>query len=146
MSDNVSILSLTDLHEIEKRLKNATKGPYRVGRAHTVVADYPVPAIKGSDEVEYYGGYLIGESISPENSEFLAHSWQDIANLIVEVRRLQNLLDKNGVIYEYRCCENKTCKSMYSPNRNDQKYCSSICKNRVQQQKHRAKMKKCRSV
>jgi len=34
-----------------------------------VVADFPVPEIGGSDETAYYGGHLIGESMSHANAE-----------------------------------------------------------------------------
>ena len=52
-----------------------TRGMWRKGRLrHTglmacVVADFPVPEIGGSDETAYYGGHLIGESMSHANAE-----------------------------------------------------------------------------
>lgn len=49
-----------------------TKGPWRVGRAGSVVADYPVPEMGGSDAVEYYGGHLIAESVIPSNARLLS--------------------------------------------------------------------------
>ena len=45
-----------------------TKGPWRIGRPGSIVADEPVPEISGSDDVEYYGGHLIGESVSKGNA------------------------------------------------------------------------------
>ena len=45
-----------------------TPEPWRVGRHGTVVSDTPVPGIGGSDAVEYYGGHLIGESITEANA------------------------------------------------------------------------------
>lgn len=54
-----------------------TKTPWRVGtpsQMGSVVADEPVPEIKGSDAVEYYGGHLIAESIAPRNAEFIVRA------------------------------------------------------------------------
>lgn len=45
-----------------------TPEPWRVGRPGTVVSDTPVPGMGGSDAVEYYGGHLIGESITEANA------------------------------------------------------------------------------
>ena len=49
-----------------------TPEPWRVGKCGAsmgvVVADTPVPEIGGSDAVDYYGGHLIGESITPANA------------------------------------------------------------------------------
>ena len=45
-----------------------TPEPWRVGRPGTVVSDTPVPGMGGSDAVEYYGGHLIGKSITEANA------------------------------------------------------------------------------
>ena len=49
-------------------MSNHTPEPWRVGRPGTVVSDTPVPGMGGSDAVEYYGGHLIGESITEANA------------------------------------------------------------------------------
>lgn len=50
-----------------------TKGPWRVGEiVTTVVADHPVSLIPGSDDLQYYGGHLIAESVSFENAHLIA--------------------------------------------------------------------------
>lgn len=49
-----------------------TPGPWRVGEGSYVVADHPVPEIRGSEEVEHYGGHLICESVSPSNARLIA--------------------------------------------------------------------------
>lgn len=50
-----------------------TPGPWRVPlRRGAVVADHPVPGINGSDDVSYYGGHLIAESIAPHNRDLIA--------------------------------------------------------------------------
>ena len=49
-----------------------TPEPWRVGRPGTVVSDTPVPGMGGSDAVEYYGGHLIGESITEANARRIA--------------------------------------------------------------------------
>lgn len=45
-----------------------TAEPWRIGKMGAVVADIPVPEMNGSDAVEYYGGHLVGESITPSNA------------------------------------------------------------------------------
>ena len=54
-----------------------TKTPWRVGapsQMGSVVADEPVPEIKGREAVEHYGGHLIAESIVPRNAEFIVRA------------------------------------------------------------------------
>lgn len=47
-----------------------TKGVWKVGRGgYCVVSQEPVPEVNGSDAVEYYGGHLIGESMSEANAK-----------------------------------------------------------------------------
>ncbi|MBW3797775.1 hypothetical protein GPK29_11700 [Aeromonas hydrophila] len=52
-----------------------TKGLLRVGKNGAVVADAPVPEISGSDAVEYYGGHLVAESITPANARRIVACW-----------------------------------------------------------------------
>lgn len=49
-----------------------TRGPWRVGRPGSVVADHPVPGMRGSGDVAYYGGHLIAESVTASNAPILA--------------------------------------------------------------------------
>lgn len=49
-----------------------TPGPWRVGRAGSVVSDAPVPEMGGSDAIEFYGSHLIAESITPANAALIA--------------------------------------------------------------------------
>ena len=49
-------------------MSNHTPEPWRAGLHSTVVSDTPVPGMSGSDAVEYYGGHLIGESITEANA------------------------------------------------------------------------------
>jgi hypothetical protein len=49
-----------------------TPGPWRIGRGTSIVADAPAPGIGGSDEVEYYGGHLICESVNEPNARLIA--------------------------------------------------------------------------
>ena len=49
-----------------------TPGPWKIGRCGSVVADEPINEISGSDDVEYYGGYLIAESIAKKNATLIA--------------------------------------------------------------------------
>ena len=64
-----------------------TAGPWRAsigGKFAIVVGDYPVPGIKGSDEVSYYGGHLIAESVAPQNARLIAAA----PDLLATVREL----------------------------------------------------------
>ena len=50
-----------------------TPGPWRRGKCYqSIVADAPVPGIKGSDDVEAYGGNLIAESVATQNIPLIA--------------------------------------------------------------------------
>ena len=47
-----------------------TKVVWKVGRGwYCVVSQEPVPEVNGGDAVEYYGGHLIGESMSEANAK-----------------------------------------------------------------------------
>lgn len=50
-----------------------TPGPWRIGKNYgAVVADHPVPELRGSDDVNAYGGHLIAESIALQNRPLIA--------------------------------------------------------------------------
>lgn len=67
-----------------------TPGPWRRGKqGGSVVADVPVPQMGGSDAVEYYGGHLVAESITPSNAKLIAAA-PDLLAL------LQELIDIEG--------------------------------------------------
>lgn len=50
-------------------LASATATPWRKGTVASVVADAPVPEMLGSDELRFYGGHLVGESIVERNAD-----------------------------------------------------------------------------
>lgn len=47
---------------------NHTAEPWRTGNGGSVVADEPIPGVRGSDDVGYYGGHLVCESVTPANA------------------------------------------------------------------------------
>lgn len=50
-----------------------TPGPWRIGKSYgAVVADHPVPGVRGSDDVKAYGGHMVGESIARQNLALIA--------------------------------------------------------------------------
>lgn len=55
-----------------------TPTPWRVGRPGTVVSDsadgLTINGATGADNVEYYGGNLIAESVSEENAAFIVRA------------------------------------------------------------------------
>ncbi|WP_288379803.1 hypothetical protein [uncultured Massilia sp.] len=73
-----------------------TKTPWRIGKPSqmgSVVADEPVPEIKGSDAVEYYGGHLIAESIAPRNAEFIVRACNAHDQLVEALRSVRLEVD-----------------------------------------------------
>jgi len=52
-----------------------TKGLLRVGRPGAVVADHPVPEMSGSDALDYYGGHMVAESVTPANARRIVACW-----------------------------------------------------------------------
>ncbi len=52
-----------------------TKGLLRVGRPGAVVADHPVPEMSGSDALDYYGGHMVAESVTPANASRIVACW-----------------------------------------------------------------------
>jgi hypothetical protein len=66
-----------------------TPGPWRKGRCpQSVVADAPVPEIRGSDDVIYYGGHLIAESVATQNIPLIAAAPELLAALKVVTAHL----------------------------------------------------------
>lgn len=75
------------IQEITERLDKATPGEWKVGHScGSVVSDKPggemLYGTASPDAVEYYGGYLIGESIGEANREFIAKAKSDIQFLL----------------------------------------------------------------
>ena len=71
------------------RYEGHTPGPWKVGDLHrnTVIADakYAEGRMTGHDDVDYYGGVLIGESIMPQNRNVIA----DAPQLLAYCKRLE---------------------------------------------------------
>lgn len=65
-----------------------TAGPWRVGSGSFVIADNPAPGMRGSDDVEYYGGHLICESVSQANANLIATA--------PEMRELLETIENDG--------------------------------------------------
>ena len=67
-----------------------TPGPWRRGKCYqSIVADAPVPGIKGSDDVEAYGGNLIAESVATQNIPLIAAA----PELLNTLRELVEIVD-----------------------------------------------------
>lgn len=50
-----------------------TPGPWRAGETGgAVVADHQISEVSGSEDVEYYGGHLVAESIAARNVPVIA--------------------------------------------------------------------------
>ena len=90
---------MIDKEAIKARLDAATPGPWREGKVSgTVVSDTPQTWNDGLD-YEYYGGYPICESALTGDLEFIANAPTDIAELLVEVERLE------GELAKFKPCE-----------------------------------------
>jgi hypothetical protein len=73
-----------------------TPGPWRKGKCHqSVVAEIPVPGIRGSDAVEVYGGHLIAESVATQNIPLIAAA----PDLLEALQRL----DRRGYLSAHAC-------------------------------------------
>ena len=78
--------------------------PWRKGRAGSVVTDRPYKGgFTGSDDVAYYGGHLICESVSDEHAEFIVRACNAHADLLAalseclsELERATNKHDHNA--------------------------------------------------
>lgn len=62
-----------------------TKEPWRLGRPGTVVADEPVPDMGGADDVEYYGGHCVAESIVERNARRIVACVNACAGIPIEI-------------------------------------------------------------
>lgn len=76
-----------------------TKGLIRVGRSNgCIVGDDPVLEVGGSSEIEYYGGHLVGESMSPDNARRLVVCWNACHKMPTELlEQLGTLVSSNAV-------------------------------------------------
>lgn len=77
-----------------------TEGPWRISdkAPGTVVADAPVPGVRGSDATEYYGGHLIAESIAPQNLPLIAAARSMFAALQLIANGREVLLDDGTTV------------------------------------------------
>jgi hypothetical protein len=71
-----------------------TPGPWREGTGGSVVSDHPVPEVGGSDDVAYYGGHLIAESIAPQNRPLIAAA----ADLFSAAQAVDADIEAQGVV------------------------------------------------
>ena len=84
-----------------------TPGPWRIGAScGAVVADHPIPEIRGSEAVEHYGGHLVAESIAPQNRPLIASAPDLLAALQESNVLLEEFLD------EWRECEGELTPTM----------------------------------
>ena len=49
-----------------------TPKPWHKGHGSFIIATHPVNGLIGSDDVEYYGGHLVCESVAPQNMDLIA--------------------------------------------------------------------------
>lgn len=68
-----------------------TPGPWRIGTsAGAVVADVPIAdGVNGTSDVEYYGGYLVAETVAPCNRPLIAAA-PKLLNALRELNRAWN--------------------------------------------------------
>ena len=76
-----------------------TPGPWRRGKwGGSIVADYPVCTIHGADEIEYYGGHLIAESVAPQNIDAIireCNHFDAVVGALREVAEAFKLYDED---------------------------------------------------
>ncbi len=71
----------------------ATQRPWRNGTGTSVVADVPVPEMSGSDELRFYGGHLVGESIVERNADAIVFAVNNIGTLCDALERSRFALE-----------------------------------------------------
>lgn len=62
-----------------------TPGPWRVGRKGCVVANVPVPEMRGSEDTSYYGGHMVAESIAEKNGPVIAAA-PELLDVVLMIR------------------------------------------------------------
>lgn len=70
---------------------NHTATPWRVGRKGCVVADVPVPGMGGNDDVAYYGGHMVAESVTEANAAFIVKVVNLHEQLVAALRTAEEL-------------------------------------------------------
>jgi len=71
-----------------------TPGPWRRGRKHnSIVADSPATGIRGSDDVEAYGGHMICESVNEPNGQLIIAA-TEMLEALRDVQRYFDALDE----------------------------------------------------
>lgn len=82
-----------------------TPGPWRIGKNYgAVVADHPVPELRGSDDVNAYGGHLIAESIALQNRPLISAA----PELLEVAKDFQEALQELGLFCE---CGEADCRT-----------------------------------
>lgn len=79
--------------EARALLASATAMPWRKGTGASVVADVPVPEMSGSDELRFYGGHLVGESIVERNAGAIVFAVNNLGTLCDALERSQFALE-----------------------------------------------------
>jgi hypothetical protein len=67
--------------------------PWRVGRPGCVVSDHPVPKMGGSDDIDYYGGHMVAESITKDNAAFIAQACTAFPQLLHALEMIRDADD-----------------------------------------------------
>jgi len=88
-----------ELKEIEDRCNAATKGPwisYIEGRNHKSGGNFIMTGIKDREDIwsKTRGVDFYFTGTSNVDHDFIAHARQDVPTLLVEVRRLQQEIEK----------------------------------------------------
>ena len=75
-----------------------TPGPWRVGNCRSVVADSPMGTHSEQDNVAYYGGALVAESIRTEANARLIAAAPDLLGSLIDFIETVRLVDPG--VYE----------------------------------------------
>lgn len=89
-----------------------TAGPWRIGKCGAIVADFPIQGgVPGTSDTESYGGYLIAETVAPENAPLVAAAPRLLRALEVMVAWHAKRGDLTGLDQilpaEYQECETR---------------------------------------
>ncbi len=85
---------MIDLDAIQARADATSPGPWKGSPTcrDAVVADAK-PGQEVDEEVRYYGGAPIGESMHAADREFIAHARTDVPDLVAELRAARDAIN-----------------------------------------------------
>lgn len=67
-----------------------TAVPYRIGKNGAIVSDDPVVGMSGSDDIGYYGGHMVAESVTRTNAVFIVKACNCFYDMLEALKNIEN--------------------------------------------------------